>query len=72
MAYGSHSQAKVYEARVIALESEITSRDATIAKLRWTVTELEQGCLDFESDLSRDKAEVLWHLSEYRISLSKR
>lgn len=30
VARGTHSQAEIYEARVVDLESEITSRDATI------------------------------------------
>ncbi|KAB1212710.1 hypothetical protein CJ030_MR5G009752 [Morella rubra] len=47
MARGAHSQQETYEARVVNFESEIASRDATIAELRQTVNELEQGRLDF-------------------------
>lgn len=72
MARSAHSQVGVYEAWVIALESEIAYWDATNAELRWTINELEQGHLDFKFDLSQDKAKVLQRLSEYRVSSSKR
>lgn len=41
-------------------------------ELRQTVNELEEGRLDFESNLSQDKAEILQRLSEYCASSSKR
>lgn len=66
------SQAEAYEARVVNFESEIASWDVTIAKLRRTVNELEQGRVDFEYDLFQDKAEVLWLLNDYHTALSKR
>ncbi|KAB1206155.1 hypothetical protein CJ030_MR7G014300 [Morella rubra] len=72
VARGAHSQVGIYEARVVDLENEITSRDTTIAELRRTVETLEQGRLDLESRLSQDKVEVLQRLSEYRASSSKR
>lgn len=57
---------------MVNFKSEIASRDVTIAKLRRTVNELEQGRVDFESDLFQDKAEVLWLLSDYHTALLKR
>lgn len=40
MARGVHSQVETYEARVVGLENEITSRDATMNSIRgvWTST----------------------------------
>lgn len=66
------SQAEAYEARMVNFESEIASRDVTIAELRRAVNELEQGHVDFESDLFWDKVEVLWLLSNYHTTSSKR
>lgn len=55
VAPGTHSQVGASEARVKALEKEITSWDATIVDLRWTVNDLEQGRLNFEYDLSWER-----------------
>lgn len=59
MARGVHSRAQTYEARVTNLERDIISQDATIVKLRWAVNEIEQGRVDFELNLYREKAELL-------------
>ncbi|KAB1221053.1 hypothetical protein CJ030_MR3G018962 [Morella rubra] len=63
---------QTYEARVMDLERDIASRDTEVAELRQTVDGLEQGRVDFELSLSREKAELLQRLSDSRASSSKR
>ncbi|KAB1226489.1 hypothetical protein CJ030_MR1G014071 [Morella rubra] len=72
VARGTHLQMQTYEARVMDLERDIASRDAEVAELRQTVDGLEQGRLDFELSLSREKAELLQRLSDSCASSSKR
>ncbi|KAB1226839.1 hypothetical protein CJ030_MR1G012143 [Morella rubra] len=72
VARGTHLQMQTYEARVVDLERDIASRDTEVAELRQTVDGLEQGRVDFELSLSREKAELLQRLSDSRASSSKR
>ncbi|KAB1219805.1 hypothetical protein CJ030_MR3G009447 [Morella rubra] len=72
VARGTHLQMQTYEARVMDLERDIASRDTEVAELRQTVDGLEQGRVDFELSLSREKAELLQRLSDSRASSSKR
>ncbi|KAB1216611.1 hypothetical protein CJ030_MR4G025772 [Morella rubra] len=72
VARGTHLQMQTYEARVMDLERDIASRDTEVAELRQTVDGLEQGRVDFELSLSREKAELLQRLSDSCASSSKR
>lgn len=65
-----HSHAETYENRVVDLENDVASRD--VIELGQIVDELEQGCVDFELGLSREKVKFLLCLSEFRSSSSKR